>query len=224
MGAGLSVKEGLKPRIMKYWDGSARTPRWLTYKGDTYDRENGKRNGGQRMMGQTLQQQHYAEQAGEEWTNRVLIATPFESECEALCISASPGQPDPRTCQSWWCLVLRAHADGPHPRARLRLVGFAIKGKADGENEQQTVSQMTVMIQICWPRPCVPRWYDFVKRRMIQTNKSTPLPHNSLSLHLFLSSSCCRQDCAIYTLTHTRLTSLTMVCLLLNVNSVFISS
>lgn len=154
-------------------------------------------------MGQTRQRRQNAEHAGEGWTNGVLIASLFESECEALCISASPGQPDPWTCQSWWCLDLRAHADGPHPWANLRLVGLSIKGKADGENEQQTVSQMTVMIQICWPRPSVPRWYDFFKRLMIQTKKSTPLPHNSLSLHLFLSSSCCCQDCAIYTLTHT---------------------
>lgn len=60
----------------------------------------------------------------------------------------------------------------------------------------------------------MPRWYDLLKRHMVQTNKSTPLPHNSLSLHVFSSSSCCHQDYTqphmcphTYTDTHTNPTT-----------------
>lgn len=49
----------------------------------------------------------------------------------------------------------------------------------------------------------LPWWYDLLKRQMIQTNKSTPLPHNSLSLNLLSSSSCCHQPSSFYTHTHT---------------------
>lgn len=65
---------------------------------------------------------------------------------------------------------------------------------------------LTFMIQTC-----LPRWYDLLKRHMIQTNKSTPLPHNSLSLHLFSSCSCCHQkfffflDMQTHTHSHTHI-------------------
>lgn len=50
---------------------------------------------------------------------------------------------------------------------------------------------------VCTVR-ALPKWYVLLRRHMIQTNKSTPLPHNSLSLHLLSSSSCCHQPSSFF--------------------------
>lgn len=59
-----------------------------------------------------------------------------------------------------------------------------------------------------------PRLCDWLRRHMIQTNKSTPLPHNSLSLHLF--SSCCHQPSCVKTHTRTPTSSGAFLCRTLN--------
>lgn len=76
------------------------------------------------------------------------------------------------------------------------------KIKCRGKKIKRTIEAVNVMVLTLMIQTCLhglPRWYDLLKRHMIQTNKSTPLPHNSLSLHLLSSSSCCHQQSSFYT-------------------------
>lgn len=133
-----------------------------------------------------------------------------------FCIAASPRQPAPPAAQSPACLMC----------VWIRLIHTHISrfGSDYSENEIMWLDKVTEIkgdrgwtagghrwwFWHPWFRhvrhhACgTPRLHDLWKRHTIQTNKSTPLPHNSLSLHLFSSSSCSRLD----------ETSLPLLCLL----------
>ena len=181
-----------------------------------------------KIVGQKWQRWQSVERACTRGLNRwrwsVRSASPFAPECEAFCISASPRQPHPPTRQSRrWLIVV--HTNRPHGRIHIsRLEGseffFFFCSEILGRNYLSVLAEIpekqkrqkssrgchrwglwhSRFRHVCLVHG-LPRWYDLLRRHMIQTNKSTPLPHNSLSLRLLSSSSCCHQPSS-FTHTH----------------------